>query len=432
MPASNQLKFGINLSAKNIHTLLKAVVVLNLFFLAGTWLHHSRLIESRSYTIQLLMVQLNLAKENVAASWYSSMLFCCTGIAALLCFWAEAGKVYNFKGRLFNGGWIAMAGVFFLLSFDEMGSFHEMIGETALFKKAGSGRSAGWYAFYSLIGLVALAMLSFFVVKFKNNRFAFLLTVLGVLLFISNPFQEKFEIHAWRNATNPATWRRPVFFLLLEEGSEIFASFCFLYSFVAYAVNAAKPTNSAGSNGLYLQVNLPRQFLMYLTAALALLGVAMLVIHLNAWNFDRDDNGTPHNWPPALVGFVGMLFCVYLFNIGKKTPNKKWYLLLAANCLLVSLYFGCNIYGYKSGLFSKIPYLLLVVSFVTTIPAVNKLQPLYTKLLLVTSLLLMLCCVFSSRFYPAAFGYMATVCMLIALYIHYNFVHTTVNHVRPV
>ena len=158
------------------------------------------------------------------------------GIAATVCFLIDMQRYTRLKDRILNIGWLGIITIFILLSFDEMGSFHEMIGETALFKKMGHDTGAGWVAFYALIGITGLFMIIFFILKFKTNKLALLLTVLAVLLFLSNPFQEKYEINAYRNAANPATWKRPMFFLLLEEGSEIFASFFFLYSFVIYSI----------------------------------------------------------------------------------------------------------------------------------------------------------------------------------------------------
>ena len=68
----------------------------------------------------------------------------------------------NVKGRIINFGWIVMGGIFILLSFDEMGSFHEMIGSTTLFKKVGHSEMGGWYFFYALIAVVAVFMMIFF------------------------------------------------------------------------------------------------------------------------------------------------------------------------------------------------------------------------------------------------------------------------------
>jgi len=74
MIAANRFQFRIDIPYKNIGTVLKWIVLLDLLFLSGTWLHHNKLIFQHSYTLNLLLMQFNLGKENVAAAWYSSML----------------------------------------------------------------------------------------------------------------------------------------------------------------------------------------------------------------------------------------------------------------------------------------------------------------------------------------------------------------------
>ncbi|MBL0357295.1 MAG: hypothetical protein IPP72_10610 [Chitinophagaceae bacterium] len=424
MTDNQQLKFGLHIPVSKIHTALKWVVVINILFLFGTWLHHSRIIMPEKKAMQILLSQFNFAKENVVASWYSSILFFISGITAATCFWADMQRTDNARGRILNFGWLVIAGIFIMLSFDEMGSFHEMIGETAAFKKAGGGsKGAGWYFFYALILAVAIFMITFFVMKFKGNKLAFVLTILGVLLFISNPFQEKFEIHTWRSSVDPSTWRRPVFFLLLEEGSEIFASFCFLYSFATYAIAAAPGTGLLKIKTLQLESGLHKNFILYLTGFAFILGSAMLIIHLNAWNFSRDDNGIPHNWPPAATAFLGFAAGIYLyFKFHQQQQQRKVYLLLAICCLLISIYFGANMYGYRSGSFGKIKYAVLAITVLAGLAAVIKLNGpgIYAKVLITGWVLLMGLSVFSSRFYPSAFGYLAAVSLVLGLLLHYQ------------
>jgi hypothetical protein len=86
-----------------------------------------------------------------------------------------------------------------------MGSFHEMIGESTAFKALGDGSSvSGWFVFYVVVGLAGIFMMLFFLLKFLRNKVALLFAVLGVLLFLSNPIQENYEIASFRNAANPA------------------------------------------------------------------------------------------------------------------------------------------------------------------------------------------------------------------------------------
>lgn len=431
MTGNQQLKISLNVPVTKIYTTLKWVVIINIIFLIGTWIHHDRLIPTGSVAVQYLLVQFNFARENVAASWYSSMLFFISGIMAMLCFWADMQRSTHVKARILNVGWIVIAGIFIMLSFDEMGSFHEMIGETAIFKKAGGGsgsKSGGWYVFYGLIGLVAIFMITFFVMKFKGNKVALILTVIGVLLFLSNPFQEKFEMYSWHSSANEAHWHRPAFFLLLEEGSEIFASFCFLYSFTRYAVDASPGNDVLAGKTLKLESVIGKHFIFYFFGLAFLLGLTMLLIHLNAWNFAKDDNGIPHNWPPsatAFFAFAAGLYCYFKFE-GRQT--KQLYLVLALNCLLISVYFGSNIYGYHSGVFGKLKYVMLLITFITGLWSIIKFDGIFIKLFLGGWVLLMAASVISYAFFssvfgyfsPAAFAYLALISLIAALFFHFR------------
>lgn len=419
MNSTLQPAFKISIPVSKIYAFLKWVIVINLLFLAGTWLHHSKVVMPEKKTMQLILVQFNLSKENVAASWYSSMLLFFVAIAALLCFWSDIKKGGNVFDRVLHFGWVAVAGIFVVLSYDEMGSFHEMIGETSLFKKAG-GNSSGWVAFYALIGIIAIFMVGFFIVKFKGNKKALLFTVLGVLLFVSNPFQEKFEIHSWRASIDPANWHRPVFFLLLEEGSELFAAFSFLYAFLNYAMDAAIGHNIARNRLFLIESKFSNAVFGYLFTLASILGVIMLVVHLNTWHFERDDNGVPENWPPSATFFFSCIAALYLFFKFDQHKNRDLYLLIAFTCLLISLYFGANIYGYEDGFFGRMRYIMLAISAITTWFSLMRFNGLFIKVFLLVFMLLMAASTFSHGFYPAGLGYLASVAMLFAMVLCYK------------
>ncbi len=413
--------FDVSASRRQVHAFLKCLVVLNLIFLAGTWAKHTDVLAFRKLTPTLILSQFNFAKENVVASWYSSMLFLLTGIAALLCWWADWMRSSDNRGRVLASGWMVMAGIFILLSFDEMGSFHEMIGETAVFKKAGSDKRAGWYAFYALIGAVAVFMMVFFFARFRKNRTALLLTVLGVLFFASNPVQEKFEINSWRSAADPSAWKRPVQYLLLEEGSEIFASFCFLFSFLTYAMDAS----CGKGEGLHLHTRIGWRTGWIITALLLVLLAAKLLIHFNAWNFEGDDNGIPRNWPPAALFFAAFLAAGWHALRADRTARFPL-LLLAGTALFSSMYFGANFYGYyghsfDGNLFSKIPYAWIGLSAAAMILLVTRVHSQLERLALAGWLAALIFSVVyrtsTHLILPTLAGYAAAFCLVAALYI---------------
>ena len=423
MPKPNHQELRINIPVKKINKALLRIIILNILLLFGTWLHNSRLLFSKSFSINLLLAQFNFAKENVAAAWYSSMLLLVVGLMAALCFISDMQRFTKPQDRILNYGWIVVSMIFILLSFDEMGSFHETIGETILFQKAGGNENGGWYAFYVLIGIVAVFMISFFLMKFKGNKMAFLLTVLAVLLFVSNPFQEKYEMSTWRNSANPELWRRPGFFLLLEEGSEIFASFCFLYSFTVYLIGATSNNNNALSvQTLNLVLKLKSNFIFYLLGMIGSLGALMLMVRFNAWNIAGDDKGIPQNWFPAVMSLLAFLSSMYLYFFTQKEAvyTKRIYLLLAFISLVTAVFFGSNMYGYRESLVSKMPYLFLLLTIITGAVAIIKLAGISVKITLCGWVLFIGLAMFSKDFYPALYGYIAASFLLFSLFLCYQ------------
>jgi hypothetical protein len=424
MTDNQRVIFDFTASRRQVHTFLKALVLINLLFLAGTWAQHTGFFQFRKPTANLIMAQFNFGKENVLASWYSSMLFMLTGLVALFCCWADWVRSADNKGRALSMGWLVMAGIFVLLSYDEMGSFHEMIGETSVFKTAGSGKRAGWYAFYALCGGVAVFMILFFFYRFRKNRLTLLLTIIGVLFFASNPIQEKFEIHSWRSSADPSTWKRPVMYLLLEEGSEIFASFCFLFSFLTYAMGASI---SGGREGIRLQARLGRMVPVVLAGLLLLLGLVKLLIHFNAWNFSHDDNGIPRNWPPAVLFFVAFLAAAWLFQTAEKT-RKVPAGLIAVTALCTSIYFGANMYGYYGhaydrNVFGLLPYAMLALTTAAVVLAAIRPGSLLVKCCWGAWLAGMACSVMFRQSTPQLLttlaGYGAACCLLAGLYLQF-------------
>lgn len=418
MTSGQEFHFSINAPVNRVYTFLKLVVIVNILFLIGTWLSANQVFFPDIITLQWYLAELNFAKENVLAAWYSSMLFFSTGIVAALCFWADMQRASAGKVKLLNYGWLVMSGIFVMLSFDEMGSFHEMISHTSMFKKAGGGN--GKIIFFGLIGAVAIFMCAFFFSKFKTDKLALALTIIGVLLFISNPFQEKFELHSWRTSADPAHWRRPIGFLLLEEGSEIFASFCFLFSFVTYAINAAPGVNAGGEKILKLSAKANKYLIFWVAALAVLLGGIMLFIHLNAWEIPGDDDGLPQDWPPAAIFFASFVMAVYLLYKKAFTADSKLYGILAFAALFSSGYFGSFMYGYWQGPFSIMRFIFLGVTITAAIFGVVKVKDIITRLLFAGWLGCIVLCFLRREFASALYGYAGGTCLLLALFWHYK------------
>jgi hypothetical protein len=198
---------------------------------------------------------------------------------------------------------------------------------------------------YSAIALVAGFMVAFGLVHLRRVPFSFVLVGAGVLLFISNPFQEHFE---WGFYQRGAT--RPVLMLLLEEGSELFGTLCFLAATVAYAahVTRRKP-GGAGLPTISVTATVSRK--PFQTGVLTMLGaMAVLLVGLQLVFEEMDpQSGIPQNWLPSAIAFAVALLSLYLFASLPRNGVKgvSFFGLLAGVALALSAYYGSNLYATK-------------------------------------------------------------------------------------
>lgn len=420
----HQLTVNINITLLQLKRALAVIFFLNIFILFGTWFHKSGMLKNGNSGLRRLVAQFNLGTENVIAAWYSSMLLLLVAVAAFFCFLYDKGGNTKLTYRIINWGWIPVVLIFLLLSFDEMGSFHEMIGESAGFKKMllAKDGGGGWYAFFILIGLVALFMITFFAVKFKGKIPSLILSILGVLLLVSNPFQEKYEMYSWHSAPDPDTWKRPVFYLLLEEGSEIFATFCFLCSFVLYPVKSIINKGNQPSDERYqLELIVPKRLLLDPGTLIVIAGMVMLIVKINTWEFESD-SGIPQNWFPSAMSFIVSIlgFYYYLNARDKYNSNNAVTLLIAFLSIIISIFFGANLYVYTGGLVGKIPVVLLSVSILAGIFSFIKWKSKSGRFFVGAWLVSIFISLNAKGFSSPLFGYLASSCLLLALIIHYQ------------
>ncbi len=320
--------------------IITLIVIANIVFLITTWRSYNVILHS-NHTEIFLKNQLNLATENVVAVWYSSMILCLVAIMCSLCFFLDMERVHFSKtSKLVSYGWLILSLAFFTLSFDEMGSFHETIGESALFKSLEGSSSSGWGAFYVLIILVGVFMTLFSWLRLRKPLSAGVFMVLGIIFFLSNPIQENFEISSWQNSPNPAAWHRPVFYLLLEEGSEVFGTFCFFISTVIYYSYTIKKIQH--KNVTVSAAKIKFTGTRILIAVLAGMVVLMVLIDVMVKRNVSTDVGIPKNWFPAVLAFIGSLCSFYIFL--NSTKNRIAYLFLSILSLVISMYCGSDIY----------------------------------------------------------------------------------------
>ncbi len=345
----------IQLSACQIAILLSTFLLMNLLVLGGTWAaanyFQAHGWNGPSTVERNVMYQMDLALENVAATWYSSMLLLTTAVAMFICFLADRQNAPGRRQLFFSYGWLVFALVFATLSFDEMGSIHEYFGKGAYDKtglKSGFGAHIGITVFYSLIALVAIFMVGFGLLQLRRTPWSFVLVAIGVLLYISNPLQEHLEWIAYAEEG-----RRSVLSLLTEEGSELFGTLCFLTAAILYAVHATRRLPSGASMPAISAACSVSGNTVLSLLSLALGGMAVLLFGLQVAFGDITDIriGIPKNWMPSAVAYAAGLLSIYLAINTKPDGKKKLILLLsAAFAIAVSVYYGSNLYASKGPL----------------------------------------------------------------------------------
>ena len=413
---------GIQLTRRQCTSFLAFVLILNLLVLLGSGLSNELIHVPKGPAWKFLLNQLNLGIENVLAAWYSSMLLFLVALAALLCFLVDRQQKTSFVSGALAFGWVLFSFIFLTLSLDEMGSFHESIGDTALFRQVGFGEGGGWNAFLVLIVLVALFMITFFVAKVHTSKTSFVYMLIGTLLFLSNPFQEAMEITSLRSAADPNNWNRPTTLFLLEEGSEIFGALCFLASMVRYAMDRNRQLRlSADGIRLHLPVT-GNSLLRYIELPLLLGFAVMLLLYSLADGMPKGDDGIAVNWFPSVVFFAVALMAFFKMAGGGK--GKTGYLLLAPLALLYAAYFGSDMYHsalllQPAVLGLSLHALLLLLSAGLAV-GLFLIFHLYVSRLLIAGYLLLTLFSFFSISIPVPFaGYLSAALLLGAITVQY-------------
>lgn len=349
----------LNLKRRQFIILLKWIVSLNIIFLGGTFIFHSYLYNvqdglwENGTAIKYLLVEFSLANENVLATWYSSMLFLFVGIIFFICYLIQKKVSAGRKEKNLSYGWLVFSGIFTLLSLDEMASLHERLGNISALNPLGDS-APGWVSLLAIpIVLVGGFMAWFCLMQFKRAPQAALFAVAGILLFGSIPVQEYFEIEAWRAADFSRTWQRPGAFLLLEEGSELFGATLFLISGIFFAYSASGPGirfSTASSVDLNLQVNKKNTLFQCAAGSIVLALLLLVMVKSNVLTHEGEisDLGRRQNWFPAAMAFLSSLLCLYLYLKPKNSyaNTKNIFLYLTIFFLLISAYYGGNVYAY--------------------------------------------------------------------------------------
>lgn len=138
-----KLLIHIHLSPTQLRWCLGTILAINLLVLAGTWAANA--LHVKGYGVSTALRLLDLATENTIVTWYSSMLLLSVAIMSAVCFSADWQRFHDWRNRYLSYGWLVFSMIFVTLSLDEIGSFHETIGDTKAFNSFSS--YSGWAFF---------------------------------------------------------------------------------------------------------------------------------------------------------------------------------------------------------------------------------------------------------------------------------------------
>lgn len=293
--------------------------------LAGPW--------DAAPPVKDVLFHLNLGAENVIASWYASMLLLLVAVTSVVCFVVDRTQGGNRREQVLSYGWVAIAGIFALLSLDEMGSVHERMAMMSRLNPFGDVPLGWTFMLAPFIVAVAAFMVGFGWVHVRRVPRAFVLMTVGVAAFLSVPVQEYIEVDVMRAAGGEG-WERPVGLLPLEEGAELLGALAVLAAALSYA--AVKGVAVVRTNRRWMVAG-------FMGVAL-LIGLAGGAVSIAIGGLAGDD-GNPSNWPPAALALIVALLCLALSRTGQMhVPSRPTLLGLGTVSLLTSAYVGGGVY----------------------------------------------------------------------------------------
>jgi len=126
----------------------------------------------------------------------------------------------------------------------------------------------GWIFIFSVpIAVVGVFMIAFCLKQLKYSTLSAIFAIIGILCYLSLPFQEHIETTAWHSAEDRASWQRPLFNLLLEEGAEIFGTFFMLTATFIFALKESTVGNTKLlDSSINLRLNYPNKKLVFFSS----------------------------------------------------------------------------------------------------------------------------------------------------------------------
>jgi len=323
-----------------------------MFVLATYWfsyLYHnpSNELLKESWFMKYFLVQFNLASENNIATWYSSMLIAMASFASLLCFTLDYFSAISSKEKLLSFGWLVFAFIFILLSLDELGSVHEMLGQLFYLNQA-KDEKAGWIIVLTVpIILVAIFMIGFGLFKLLQNPKSFLFLIAGVIFYLINPVLEHFEMNILFNSSTVVDWYKHDLLIAIEECCEIFGTTFFIMYFLFYLIKR-RDILIRNKQSISLSKSGKNIYLLSVTTIFIFIAIVFTFYLFFGSRLPKGDTGIALNWFPALFSFMAFLILLSTYNRGiislyKSTILKRFLLL---TFLFFSVFWGANLYPF--------------------------------------------------------------------------------------
>lgn len=347
----NSIVFPLRVSERFVRRLAWLFVAMNIFLGATTWLcldvfqHPARYPAAwNHYEALSALRELNTQEENCLADWCKSLGHSMPAWAALFCF-ALDGRLHRDKrSHWLRCGWLLLASVFILMSFDEVASIHERSGSlTSLVPFHHGTQQLGWvYVLTVPIAAFALAMLWFAYARvLTQSRVAFALLAFGIFLYGTKPLHEHYEMKMWAAAGWADNWARPAAFNVLEEGCEMFGGLFAALGIWIYALSTLRMRPSCSEP---LTISFPaRRVLIW--AAVILGGMAAIMFTLERLPLEMNEElGIPKLWFPDILAFLCFAVLARLWVVTK--TGRAGYLVSALFNLWLSAFWGAALWGF--------------------------------------------------------------------------------------
>jgi len=254
--------------------------------------------------IKYLFVQLDLASENVAVTWYSSTLLLLGSVMALFCFVVD--RKNESTRTVISWGWLMLSAMLLVLSADEVGSIHERLGMLPALNFSGT-EAPGWIKVLSIpIAGVALCLITFGVVRVRRSPGALGFMLLGTALFGSIPLLDRMEMNLVATTYSPEVWFEHDLGVHIEEGSELYGALCFLAAASLYLLRGLAALKRSGPEQNVETLQVPAAWAFRaVTLLLAAMASSWFLIKSTGFSsIHHEGGGFLENWYPDALAML--------------------------------------------------------------------------------------------------------------------------------